>query len=261
MKCRLLFVVQHVQTYRVLVFLPVASMTTYVTPSHQDRHCEWRSTQSCHQHDGWHGVKLSWPQSWDDVLSSNNKWMLLNTDVLTLWVLTVLLKQNMPIIGTCQSAKWDFFRWIQTAQPSILPWKKSISSGLQIEDFWCVFFGLTSQQQCENDIYWLYEWVCIYIICYIYLLFYLYIYRHIYIYILYMIICMICCPSISWILRSWKKTFPPKSGAAVGAAIVATPFLERKCFSGWWFLYYFHSENWGNDPIWLIFFKWVEATN
>ena len=26
-------------------------------------------------------------------------------------------------------------------------------------------------------------------------------------------------------------------------------------------IFYFHPENWGNDPIWLIFFKGVEATN
>ena len=25
--------------------------------------------------------------------------------------------------------------------------------------------------------------------------------------------------------------------------------------------FYFHPEIWGNDPIWLIFFKWVETTN
>ena len=32
---------------------------------------------------------------------------------------------------------------------------------------------------------------------------------------------------------------------------------------GWWFQIFciFHPENWGNDPIELIFFKWVETTN
>ena len=25
-------------------------------------------------------------------------------------------------------------------------------------------------------------------------------------------------------------------------------------------MFYFHLENWGNDPIWLIFFRWVETT-
>ena len=32
----------------------------------------------------------------------------------------------------------------------------------------------------------------------------------------------------------------------------------------WWQLKYFwnfYPETWGNDPIWLIFFKWVETTN
>ena len=28
-----------------------------------------------------------------------------------------------------------------------------------------------------------------------------------------------------------------------------------------WNIFYFHPEPWANDPIWLIFFKWVETTN
>ena len=28
-----------------------------------------------------------------------------------------------------------------------------------------------------------------------------------------------------------------------------------------WNIFYFHPEPWENDPIWLIFFKWVETTN
>ena len=24
---------------------------------------------------------------------------------------------------------------------------------------------------------------------------------------------------------------------------------------------YVHPENWGNDPIWLVFFRWVETAN
>ena len=26
-------------------------------------------------------------------------------------------------------------------------------------------------------------------------------------------------------------------------------------------IFYFHPEPWGNDPIWLILFEWVETTN
>ena len=26
-------------------------------------------------------------------------------------------------------------------------------------------------------------------------------------------------------------------------------------------IFYFHRKNWGNDPIWRIFFNWVETTN
>ena len=40
-------------------------------------------------------------------------------------------------------------------------------------------------------------------------------------------------------------------------------FLVHMSQSRWWFpnIFYFHPENWGNDPIWLIFFKGVETTN
>ena len=33
-------------------------------------------------------------------------------------------------------------------------------------------------------------------------------------------------------------------------------------FSRWWFqMFFIFNPTWGNDPIWLIFFKWVETTN
>ena len=32
--------------------------------------------------------------------------------------------------------------------------------------------------------------------------------------------------------------------------------------TGWWFqIFFMFIPTWGNDPIWLIFFKWVETTN
>ena len=32
--------------------------------------------------------------------------------------------------------------------------------------------------------------------------------------------------------------------------------------SGWWFqIFFIFTPTWGNDPIWLIFFKWIETTN
>ncbi len=34
------------------------------------------------------------------------------------------------------------------------------------------------------------------------------------------------------------------------------------CLTGWWFqIFFMFTPTWGNDPIWLIFFKWVETTN
>ena len=33
-------------------------------------------------------------------------------------------------------------------------------------------------------------------------------------------------------------------------------------FSRWWFqIFFIFPPTWGNDPIWLIFFRWVETTN
>ena len=35
-----------------------------------------------------------------------------------------------------------------------------------------------------------------------------------------------------------------------------------ECYSGCWFqMFFIFIPTWGNDPIWLIFFKWVETTN
>ena len=35
-----------------------------------------------------------------------------------------------------------------------------------------------------------------------------------------------------------------------------------KIKTGWWFqIFLIFTPTWGNDPIWLIFFKWVETTN
>ena len=38
-------------------------------------------------------------------------------------------------------------------------------------------------------------------------------------------------------------------------------YLECFFFAGWWFQRFFlFTPTWGNDPIWLIFFKWIETT-
>ena len=37
--------------------------------------------------------------------------------------------------------------------------------------------------------------------------------------------------------------------------------LLEVTFSGWWFqIFVIFTPTWGNDPIWLILFKWVETT-
>ena len=33
-------------------------------------------------------------------------------------------------------------------------------------------------------------------------------------------------------------------------------------YSSWWFqIFFIFTTTWGNDPVWLIFFRWVETTN
>ena len=37
---------------------------------------------------------------------------------------------------------------------------------------------------------------------------------------------------------------------------------EITCMTGWWFqIFFIFIPTWGNDPVWLIFFRWVETTN
>ncbi len=38
-------------------------------------------------------------------------------------------------------------------------------------------------------------------------------------------------------------------------------FKFRRCFLGGGFIFFIFTPTWGNDPIRLIFFKWVESTN
>ena len=39
-------------------------------------------------------------------------------------------------------------------------------------------------------------------------------------------------------------------------------YPKLQYIAGWWFqISFIFTPTWGNDPIWLIFFKWVETTN
>ena len=39
-------------------------------------------------------------------------------------------------------------------------------------------------------------------------------------------------------------------------------FFQRNDYPRWWFqIFFIFIPTWGNDPIWLIFFRWVETTN
>ena len=44
--------------------------------------------------------------------------------------------------------------------------------------------------------------------------------------------------------------------------ILGVSQLKWKWKSRWWFqIFFISTPTWGNDPIWLIFFRWVEITN
>ena len=51
-------------------------------------------------------------------------------------------------------------------------------------------------------------------------------------------------------------------GAELGVPEWYSQEMDMESVSRWWFQTFFmFTLNWGNDPIWLIFFKWVETTN
>ncbi len=65
-------------------------------------------------------------------------------------------------------------------------------------------------------------------------------------------------------LESWTGTCDPKTGTCSEAVSLACFNLQglNLRWSKWCFQRCFiFTPTWGNDPIWLIFFKWVETTN
>ena len=60
----------------------------------------------------------------------------------------------------------------------------------------------------------------------------------------------------TWIGNRNQKVF----ASEIRAPLVSISFLPSS--SGWWFQTFFiFTPTWGSDPIWLLFFKWVETTN
>ena len=76
-------------------------------------------------------------------------------------------------------------------------------------------------------------------------------------------------------LRDWLKGVKPRwflwsdMGFLMGVIvinvitlIISGVIVGTLLFTRWWFQRFFmFIPTWGNDPIWLIFFKWVETTN
>ena len=83
-----------------------------------------------------------------------------------------------------------------------------------------------------------------------------------------------------WRMRPWgsrdtSRTTPPSLVTSCDRRLLLfdKATSRRRCgmmgsysswqwVAGWWFQTVFmFTPTWGNDPIWLIFFKWVETTN
>ena len=59
---------------------------------------------------------------------------------------------------------------------------------------------------------------------------------------------------------SWNNHF--NSWMAIRFQVYYTNQLNASRYTGWWFqIFFIFIPTWGNDPTWLIFFKWVETTN
>jgi len=71
---------------------------------------------------------------------------------------------------------------------------------------------------------------------------------------------------VTWRCSEFKSLTLQKQVNCIGIDKAKFPSPKQKSTrnftSGWWFeIFFIFTPIWGNDPIWLIFFKWVETTN
>ena len=60
---------------------------------------------------------------------------------------------------------------------------------------------------------------------------------------------------------NWSLKFTHKFRSIDYPHWVYNWFSERQ-LTGWWFqIFFIFNLTWGDDPIWLVFFRWVETTN
>ena len=58
-------------------------------------------------------------------------------------------------------------------------------------------------------------------------------------------------------LKAWKVSALWSQMQSIHNFAHSNPWM-----TGWWFqIFFIFIPTWGNDPIWLIFFKWAETTN
>ena len=65
--------------------------------------------------------------------------------------------------------------------------------------------------------------------------------------------------------KSFFAAATSDSAAALSGGLFEIEFGAKMIYEGftkWWFqIFLIFTPTWGNDPIWLIFFRWVETTN
>ena len=68
-------------------------------------------------------------------------------------------------------------------------------------------------------------------------------------------------PFIRFPTKYWANMYNKSQQKRVDTIFVQ-PFRLGVCVSRWWFqIFFLFIPTWGNDPIWLMFFKWVATAN
>ena len=67
---------------------------------------------------------------------------------------------------------------------------------------------------------------------------------------------------LRWNIPWYWTVLGTKRGPSKKTLGEMVPVVGSKMYSRWWFqIVLIFTSTWGNDPIWLIFFRWVETTN
>ena len=63
-----------------------------------------------------------------------------------------------------------------------------------------------------------------------------------------------------WEQKTLEVEYPVWPATTPNLRVLNKYIIYHHLRSRWWFKYVFFTPTWGNDPIWLISFRWVETT-